>query len=193
MAKAQLQCPACGSKVQLDDIECKICGINLKSGESFEVKAKKARGKAVHPEHFSGRIYVGVVVAFGMVVFAGLMYQTQVVEKSLAERPDLYQGAVEEFQGIEDLLARGGQEAASGDAKAAAEDYRNARERTQKLRDGLKATADAIRPEEPYAKDDRSPYVYGSQEPKYNRTVAKRVLYDLAAKAENELNRIPTT
>jgi len=192
MAKAQLQCPACGSKVQLGDIECKICGVNLKSGESFEARAKKAKGKAVHPEHFSGRIYVGVVVAFGMVVFAGLMYQTKVVEKSFAERMDLYQYPVQQLQDIQDLVTVARQEAVSGNSKAAAEDYATAKQRAQTLIEWLTTQADRIKPEEPYAKEVRDPYSYGSSEPKYNRTVAKRLLNDLKAKAENELNSIPT-
>ncbi len=192
MAKAQLQCPACGSKVQLGDIECKVCGVNLKSGESFETRAKKAKGKAVHPEHFAGRIYVGVVVAFGMFVFAGVMYQTQMVAKSFKERPDLYQGPVQEIQKIEDLITEGNVEQAAGNVKAAQEDYTAARESAQKLIEALRLQVDSIKPEEPYATEQRSPYDYGNKEPRYNRTMARRLLSDLRAKAEKLLDRIPT-
>jgi uncharacterized membrane protein YvbJ len=193
MAKPQLQCPACGSKVELGDIECKVCGVNLKSGESFEARAKKAKGKAVHPEHFTGRIYVGVAVAFGMVVFAGLMYQTKVVEKSFAERPDLYQYPVQQLQEVQDLVTVARQEAASGNAKAAAEDYRTATQRAQTLIEWLTTQADRIKPEQPYERQTYDPYTPGSNQPKYNRTVARRVLNDLKAKAERELSSIPTT
>ncbi len=193
MAKAQLQCPACGSKVLLGDIECKVCGVNLKSGESFEARAKKAKGKAVHPEHFAGRIYLGVVLAFGMFVFAGVMYQTQMVMKSFKERPDLYQAPVLELQKIEDLITEGDNEQAAGNAKAAQEDYTAARESAQKLIDGLQKQVDSIQPEEPYAATARpNPYQYGTNEPKYNRTMARRLLSDLQAKAEKLLDRIPT-
>ena len=192
MAKAQLQCPACGSRIQLGDIECKVCGVNLKSGESFAARAKKAKGKAVHPEHFAGRLYFGVVIAFGLFVFAGLMYQTQMVERSFKERPDLYQGPVQQIQQIQDLITEGDQEQAAGNAKAAQEHYTDARDTAKKLMDALDTQVNSIKPEEPYAPEQQSPYAYGSAQPKYNRTMARRLLSDLRAKAENQLNRIPT-
>jgi hypothetical protein len=203
MAKAQLECPSCGSKVELGDITCKVCGVNLKSGESFETRVRQARGTAVHPEHFTGRIYISVVMAFGLVVFSGLMYQI-IVEKTISQVPELFRYPVEKLEEIRGLVARadteaaeghkllakGDTEAAQGHQEEAQQVYRLARQRTEELIQWLTSEADAIVVETPFRAEGPKRHSY-RQEKEYNKPVAKRLLKDLRAKAQVELDRIP--
>jgi hypothetical protein len=203
MAKAQLECPSCGSKVELGDITCKICGVNLKSGESFETRVRQARGKAVHPEHFTGRIYISVVMAFGLVVFSGLMYQI-IVEKTITQVPELFRYPVEKLEEVRGLVARGDTEAAQGHKLLAKGDteaaqghqeeaqqvYRLARQRTEELIEWLTSEADAIVVETPFRMEGPKRHSY-RQEKEYNKPVARRLLKDLRAKAQVELDLIP--
>ena len=62
MAKVVLQCPSCGKEVELGEIECKYCGVNLKSGEAYESKVKKGKSKDKHPEHFGAGILPDIEV-----------------------------------------------------------------------------------------------------------------------------------
>ena len=84
MAEVEVECPSCGGMTKLGEVICPQCGVNLKSGEAFEARVKKARGKAVHPEHFSVGIYALVLVAFGACTFAGYMYQRAVAKSIVA-------------------------------------------------------------------------------------------------------------
>jgi len=86
MADKDIKCPACGKAVQLGDITCAHCGVNLKSGESYESQVRRARGKARHPEHFADTILVGCVIAFALLLFASYMYQRR-IEKVLYLNP----------------------------------------------------------------------------------------------------------
>jgi len=88
MAKKEVKCPSCGKPVPFGDIACKYCGVNLKSGESYESQVKRARGKARHAEHFADTVLVGTVMAFALIVFAGFMHQRRIEKKlMLAEEP----------------------------------------------------------------------------------------------------------
>lgn len=197
MGKVLMQCPSCGGQVELGDIECSQCGVNLKSGESYETRVKQAKGKAIHPEHFTGRIYVGLVFVFGLCVFAGYMYQ-RVVEATITETSkeglNLFQYPVWKMQEIDDLVAAGDQEAKEGNAAAARESYGEARKRMQELIQWLGQEADAIKPKQPFAlSDDDSRRRRWRPEPEYNKRVAKRLLKNLKAKAEHRLKQMPVS
>ena len=189
MAKAQLKCPGCQSTVDIGDVECKVCGLNLKSGEALETRVRKAKGKAIHPEHFGGRLYLGVVLAFGLAVFGGYMFQTQAVDVSFVERQDLYWYAVDELQRIGDLVTAGQREAAQGNVEAAQKDYQNARKRADALINWLGRTVDLIRPEDLYGKE--APGSMWNPEPSYHKRTAIVVLGILKAKAEYVRDHIP--
>jgi hypothetical protein len=175
MAKVMLKCPNCGQQVELGDIECKHCGLNLKSGESYESQVKKAKGKAEHPEHFSSPVFVGAALAFSLFLFAGYMYQRR-METAVRDRPDLLVPAIEEFQQIDDLVH--------------AKEYVQAQQRTQALIASLDKRAASIDVPEPYAKEDTSPW--RRPQAKYNRAAVRRLLLTLKAKAERKLTEIPT-
>ncbi len=72
MGKEQtLECPSCHGMVTVGEIKCPHCGVNLKSGESFEAQVKRARGKAKHKEIYTGGLYIGIMLAVGLCIFAG--------------------------------------------------------------------------------------------------------------------------
>lgn len=188
MAEVTLKCPSCEKDVTLGDIECPHCGMNLKSGEAFETRVKKAKGKEKHPEHFGRGIYFGVVVAFSLVIFAGFMYQG-LVEETIQQKRELFEYAVLKLQEIDDLVVAGKHEWAQGNPAAAQGKYDEAREATQELITWIDGEAARIKPEQPYAKKHTESW--RRLEPEYNRRVAKRLLYNLKAKAQYTLEQIP--
>ena len=189
VAKATLKCPSCNGEVELGDIECKHCGLNLKSGESYGSRVKQAKGKAVHPEHFGGAIYVGVVLAFCLVVFAGYMYQ-RTVEKTIMTKPELFVYPVQKMQEVADLAAVALQEPKGSEERA--ENLNAARKRGEELIQWIKFQADSVKPPEAYHPDTQR-YSYGMrQEPEYNKWVAKRLLRNLSVKAEKLVKSLPT-
>jgi len=189
MGKVTLKCPSCGGDVQLGDVECPHCGVNLKSGESFETRVKKARGKARHPEHFGRGLYVSVILAFGLITFAGFMYQ-RLVEKTLVARWDTFQYAVLKMQEIEDTVAVADRLRAQGHAGEAQKKYEEARQAANELISWLAAEAEKIKPREPYSGQQKRSW-RGGTGPEYNRRVAKSQLNNLKRKAEALLESIP--
>lgn len=177
MAKVLLKCPGCGGEVELGDIECRHCGMNLKSGESYESQVKKAKGAVEHGERLVIPIFVGVVIVFAMLLFAGLMYQGR-METAIRDRADLLVPAIREFQKIDDLIY--------------ARDYDKARKRTKALITDLEKQADQIVPPDPYQKKTVRPWMKTRRVPKYNKAAVKRLLWTLRAKAERKLKEIPT-
>jgi len=180
MAKQELSCPNCNGKVALGEIICPHCGMNLKSGESFEAQVKRARGKAQHEEAYTGGLYVGIVLAVGLCMFAGYMYQRS-MEKVLAERPELFKPHIEQLQYVQDLVAAG--------------DYATARERASALIKQIQETADGIVADVPFRVDQVTesyarPY---RRETKWNKRGAKRLLFNLKAKAEHVLAQLPAS
>ncbi len=180
MAKQELSCPSCHGKVALGEITCPHCGVNLKSGESFETQVKRAKGKVKHGEKYTGGLYVAVALAVALFIFAGYMYQRS-MEKLLADRPDLFRPHIVELQYVQDLVAAG--------------DYATARERGGTLAQKLQEEADAITPETPFRVGDVSnSYVRGYRETeKWNRRGAKKLLFNLKAKTEYLLDHMPAS
>ncbi len=190
MGKVILKCPSCGKDVELGDIECKHCGVNLKSGEAFESRVKKAKGKDKHPEHFGGGLLLGVTLGFAAFVFSGYMYQGA-VEKTFAQKPDLFKYPVQRMREIGDMILAGDALGAKGESKLARAKYEEARDATTELMKWLQTTADQVKPEQPYKKEHES--IYGRpQEPNYNKRVAKRQLTNLKVKAQDMLETIPS-
>jgi hypothetical protein len=102
-AKKALKCPACNATVQIGDITCHNCGVNLKSGESYESQIKRARGKQRHREHFVGSVMLGTVLAFALIIFAGFMHQRG-TEKLMARNPEYLHNYVGKSMVFEELL-----------------------------------------------------------------------------------------
>ncbi|MHC4479447.1 MAG: zinc ribbon domain-containing protein [Planctomycetota bacterium] len=190
MAKVEMQCPNCGGVVELGDIECVHCGVNLKSGETYETRIKQARGKGLHPEHFIGGIYTAVALGFGLVMFAGFMYQRS-TEKVIRQKPGLFDYPVLKMQEIDDLVAFARHDAARGDDAEARYKYNQARKRMRELIEWITIEEQSIKAKQAYAPKTQT---YGMRrEKEFNRKGAKRLLRNLRAKARFKLEQIPGT
>jgi hypothetical protein len=129
MAKVELECPSCGGTVELGDITCRHCGVNLKSGESYEKQVKRAKGREKKVTAPAGALYIGVLLAFGLVTLSGLMWQKR-MEAAIAQRPDLFyepvpledgswgESAFQRLQRVQDLVDAGKHEEARTVAEA---------------------------------------------------------------------------
>ena len=73
--EAQRRCSDCGTKVPVKETECPYCGLNLDTGQSFEVKVKQAKPNRSHQATPLSTLLVMPVIAFALIVFAGYMYQ----------------------------------------------------------------------------------------------------------------------
>ncbi len=173
MAQAELKCPSCGRAVQLGDIECAHCGVNLKSGESFEARVKRARGKAKHPEKVTGGLYLGLAGVFVLMSLAGYFYQRR-IENVVEQRPDMFVERIERIQHVHDLIY--------------AERYAEAREEAEALSRELRRAADDIEPPEPFAPADVR---QRGRRADWDERAGKGLLHNLATKAERLVEEIP--
>ena len=189
--QVKLQCPACHGEVNLGDVECPHCGVNLKSGESYEARVKQAKGKDTHPEHFGGRIIMAVAFALALALFAGFMWE-RAVRKVLADRPDLFRYPVQKLQEIDDMVVLGHQQQAQGDDAASRKTFVDARRETGELIDWITEMDDSIKPDVPYRQDTsrKGSHPWRKQK-EFNQTLAKRELKNLRVKAEVRLRSIP--
>ncbi|MHC4593158.1 MAG: hypothetical protein ACYS8L_10770 [Planctomycetota bacterium] len=190
MAKVELQCPSCGGLVELGDVECVHCGVNLRSGESYETRVRQARGKGLHPEHFAPGLYMGAAIAFALAVFAGWMYQ-RAVQKTIQDKPGFFRYPVLRIQELDDLVAAGHIAAAKGKPNEADYHYNRARKGMEELIHWIDAEDARIRVKDPYSPETPDRHTW-RVEKKYNKRGAKRLLKNLRAKAEFKLSQIPT-
>jgi len=184
MAKAQLQCPSCGGAVELGQVTCPHCGVNLRSGESFTKRVKRARGRRVNPERTVPGLYVGAVLAFGLLVFSGFMFQRK-METTISKRPELFAEPIATLQWVEDLVAVG--------------DYATAREEMASLIKALEEQRMSL--DVPvyqtrhhyWSSRSWSAWEANEQiEENYSKRVALLMLSNLKAKAERRLASIPS-
>jgi len=175
MGKVELKCPSCGAPVELGQVECRQCGMNLKSGETYEAQRQRARGKSRHPEHFAPAIYGGVIIALALFALAGFLYQRR-VERAIIDQSELLRYPALKLQEIDDTIA--------------AQDYTTAREMAVELLDWLEIEASMINPKLPYTPEpDRG---YGAQvREKHDDRAAKRLLLNYTAKTQRKLAGIP--
>ncbi len=178
MAKVILSCPGCSGQVELGTIKCPHCGMNLKSGESYEEQIKKAKGKAEHHEGLAAPLLIGFVLVFALFLFAGWKYQSR-MEQGIADRSDLFVPIVQEFQNIDDLVAEGKADIA--------------RQRAQKLIEQIQKDADSIDVPDPYAREKESPYRPVRSTKKYDEAGVHSLLLTLKAKAERKLAEMPAS
>ena len=176
MAKAQLQCPNCQGAVTLGEVTCPHCGVNLKSGESYETQVKRAKGKVKHQEMYTGGLYAGIAFALAVCIFAGYMYQ-RAMTNVLTERGDLFTPRVQELQKAQELADAG--------------QYAEAKTAANHLVSELEKDADAIKPEIPFTADQVTYSYYGGpQRATWDKRGAKRLVYNLQAKAQHILDDI---
>ncbi len=186
MADVQIECPSCGATTTLGDVICPSCGVNLKSGEAFDTRVQKAKGKATHPEHFSGRIYGSVVVAFVLCAFGMYMYHRAVIG-SMREVPDYYKYPVQLMLKADDFVAMGHTAQAGGNMQQAREHYETAGKGLTDLIAWLQAEADKLDPE----KVTKRRYNFRTEK-KFNKGLVRRQLNNIRLKAEYKLSLVPS-
>jgi hypothetical protein len=176
MGKPQLQCPNCQGTVTLGEVTCPHCGVNLKSGESYETQVKRARGKVKHKEMYTGGLYAGIVFAVSLCIFAGYMYQ-RAMTTVLTQRADLFKPRIEELQKAQDLADAG--------------QYAEAKNAASHLVQELGQDADDIKPEIPFTADQvTTSYYTGQKAATWDKRGAKRLLLNLQAKAQYLLDDV---
>jgi hypothetical protein len=179
MGKQQLECPSCHGAIALGDIRCPHCGVNLKSGESFETQVKRAKGKVKHPEAYTGGLYIGIALALGLVIFAGYMYQRS-VERVLADRSATFSPLIEKLQQVRD------------DADAGRYDV--ARQNGEALLKDIQVADDSIKPGVAFDVGEvANSYGTNYNKPKGDERAAKRILANLAAKTQHILDSLPSS
>ncbi len=170
MAEGELECPNCGAGVSLGSIACPNCGVNLKSGETYETQVQRARGKGRHQELYTGGLYVGIVIAFSLIIFAGYMYQ-RTMEGVIQEKPGLISYPVQEMAEIRGLIERG--------------EHIAANQRARDLAGELAKAIDSIEVKTPFAwEDSRRPRHGKPRESEASKRATRRLLKTLKAKAE---------
>jgi hypothetical protein len=164
---------------------CSNCGVNLVSGESYEERLKRARGREKTAREGTPVGGIGLAVLFGLLLLAGFMYQRRVITM-LRAHPEEMSGYVGRLQKVENLVdsALEAQTASEKDRLA-----QRARQSGEALIEELRATADAIEIEAAPTTDQQE---RGDQAPKSVRSARKRFLYNLASKAEHHLGRLPS-
>ena len=172
MGKEVLKCPNCGAKAAIDVILCPTCGTNIRTGETFDAKVKRARPRLLHPERFMKGVYLGVAVVFALVVLAGFVYQCQ-IEGALKLKPDEFRGYVSRLEMIDALAKRG--------------EKQEARDVAEKLIKELRDKASKIRIEDaPTTAELNDP----KRVPRSIRAAEKALLGNLADKAEVKLEKL---
>ena len=174
MSEETLRCPNCDAPVEVGELSCPKCGINLRTGESFESKVKRAKSKDLHPEHFRSGLYLTVGIIYAIVVFGGYMYQRR-VEGALRERQDVFADFLARTERVERLAAAG---------------------RTAEAREVAAAVIEAMRQRDRAIEGEINPRFYGAKEPawgvKTRRVAEQRLLRNMVKKLERKLSALPS-
>lgn len=170
MAEAELSCPNCGEPVGLGDVTCSNCGVNLRSGETYDSRVKRARGRGEHKKTYTGGLYMGVVGAFLLFVFAGYMYHRS-MNKVISQVPQFFRGPVQELHEIRGMVHAG--------------QTQEARQRLDALIQELDQKASSIKIESfTGAEQISNPGMRRAKKTEWSKRSAKRLLYRLKAEAE---------
>ncbi len=127
--KPAKDCPNCDEILPAGTVKCKNCGLNIHTGESYEMQVKKAKGAGSSQPPTTGRLGLTILAALGFVFLAGFLYQRGMI-RTIQENPDLYQTYAERLETVDELLALGRK--------------RDAGEAAQELKSELENQLDAI-------------------------------------------------
>ncbi len=168
MPETQLSCPNCSEPVGVGDVICPNCGVNLKSGESYEARIKKATGKLSHSEEMATGLFVGAMVVIALALFGGYLMQRRAV-KVMRKKPDMFVPTIRWMQRLQDEMAAGNEERAKELARGLID---NIAGRIREIESDIK-----IRQE-----------LKGLPEPKYSEEAALGLLNSLKLKARRAAN-----
>ena len=102
MSVPKKKCPNCEADIQAGVI-CDNCGLDVQTGESYELRVMKAKGGRDRQMPITSRIGFLILIAFGLVLLAGFMFQRQMLEV-IREDPLQYRDYVEWLERIDNKL-----------------------------------------------------------------------------------------
>jgi len=174
MGKEQLACPSCGKTIEAGVAECPYCGLNIRSGEPFEMRVRRAKAAREGPvERLGARLGLGTTIVLGLVFLGGFLYQRR-AETVFRNYPDEFVTYIWQLESIDALAAAG----RVADARVAA----------QELIEELRQKQAQIRIEAaPTTQEKQDP----TRRPKAVRRAHKSLLGNLAKKAEFKLHNLP--
>jgi len=106
MGTDQTTCPSCGEAVDIGAAECPHCGVNIRSGESYETRVERARTREGPASHIGRNLGFAVTVGFALLILAGFLYQQRAI-KVMREGAEQYTDYIARLQQVDDLIARG--------------------------------------------------------------------------------------
>lgn len=169
----EMNCPSCGATISASSLTCGSCGINVRTGEVYEVKVERAKGREPLPERFGAGIGTGLALAFGLVLLSGFLYQRR-MEMVIKERLEDFRHDVVRMELVDSLAAAG--------------EITEARALGQELMADLTARADRIKVE---AASGTRPKGGEQKRSRGIRRAEKKLLLNLAKKVQYKLDHLP--
>ena len=152
--------------------ECPHCGVNIRSGESYETRVERARTREGPASHVGRNLGFAVTVGFALLILAGFLYQQRAI-KVMREGAEQYTGYIAGLQQVEDLIARGEGE--------------QAQQVGQELIEQMRRHEESIEVEVGRTTDQ----VHSQERPKSIRRAEKALLRNLIEKTQYKLSQIP--
>lgn len=83
-----------------------MCGTNVKSGETFDMKIKRAQSKEGHSERYVRHIFLATFLGFGLVILAGF-FTEKGAEEFIKQHPEQFREYAEQMAVLDTLIAKG--------------------------------------------------------------------------------------
>jgi len=145
---------------------CPHCGLNIRSGESYDAKVRRVKARDIRVERLGAPLLLGLAFMLGLIMLGGYLYQKR-AETVIREKQAEFGNYIWRLETIDSLAAAGRIE--------------EAREAAEKLARELKARQAQIKIEAaPTSVQRRDP----RRRPKPIRAAEKSLLGNLAKKAE---------
>jgi len=117
MPKKIAQCPDCDMEMKPDAARCPNCGLNIHTGESYEMRLKKVKGEDRRKPSGQKNLGFIIIIALGFVVLGGFLYQRNMVS-IIQENQDIYGNYIEQFDDIDRHIEEGQKGSANEAAQA---------------------------------------------------------------------------
>ncbi|MFP4027069.1 MAG: hypothetical protein ACLFWL_04705 [Candidatus Brocadiia bacterium] len=176
MGTEKVVCPSCGQEVDPEEGVCPNCGVNVRSGETFKTRMKRARGRKTEHTEIMRNLGFAIVLAFGLIILAGFMYHRRVL-KVMSKRQNrrMFSYYTRKMDWLRGLVKAGKVAQARREGKALVKE--------------LQQDADAIEIELAPSTEQKEQ----EREPKSHREAKKALLKNMSEKVEHLLSNLPET